>query len=90
MPETITIEPRLRKIIAEQFEQYDAELRRTVPKEFEWGDELKRELKGDSLDVVELVMAVEEEFNIEITDEDVDRWNTAGDVLRCVEGKRHG
>ena len=40
----------------------------------------------DSLDCVELVMAIEEEYNIEILDEDADNWRTLGDVCQYLQG----
>jgi acyl carrier protein len=42
------------------------------------------DLGADSLDVVELVMAIEDEFNIEVPDEDVERMRTIGDMERYV------
>ena len=42
------------------------------------------DLGADSLDVVELVMAIEEAFDIEITDEDAESMRTLGDVERYV------
>jgi len=39
------------------------------------------DLGADSLDIVELVMAMEEEFDVEIPDEDVERMQTIGDVI---------
>jgi len=42
------------------------------------------DLGADSLDVVELVMAIEEEFDIEIPDEDAESMRTLGDVERYV------
>lgn len=49
---------------------------------------LRDDLGADSLDIVELAMAIEEEFGIEIPDNEADAWVTAGDVIRCIEGKR--
>ncbi|PZU07709.1 acyl carrier protein [Sphingomonas sp.] len=43
------------------------------------------DLGGDSLDVVELVMALEEEFGITIPDEDVERIATVQDAITYVE-----
>jgi acyl carrier protein len=87
--ETLTIEPRVRKIIAEHFGPYDHATRREVPLAFEWGDSLRDDLGADSLDEVELCMAMEDEFNIEIQNHEAEGWKTAGDILRTVEGKRH-
>ncbi len=42
------------------------------------------DLGADSLDVVELVMELEEKFDIEIPDEDVERMRTVGDMERYV------
>ena len=43
------------------------------------------DLGADSLDVVELVMALEEEFDIEIPDEDAEGILTVGDALKYIE-----
>jgi acyl carrier protein len=43
------------------------------------------DLDADSLDIVELVMALEEEFNLEISDEEVENIKTVGDVVRYIE-----
>ena len=45
------------------------------------------DLGADSLDVVELVMALEEEFGIEVPDEDVENIRTIGDIVRYVGSK---
>ena len=44
-------------------------------------------LGADSLDQVELVMALEEEFGSEIPDEDAEKLTTVGDAIKYVEGK---
>ena len=43
------------------------------------------DLGADSLDIVELVMAMEEEFDIEIPDEDAEKIQTIGDALSYVK-----
>lgn len=54
-------------------------------------DEVKEESKfvedlgADSLDVVELVMALEEKFNIEIPDDEAEKIATVGDVVKYIE-----
>jgi acyl carrier protein len=54
-------------------------------------DEIKKEasfiddLGADSLDTVELIMAFEEEFGIEIPDEDAEKMGTVGDAISYLE-----
>ena len=43
------------------------------------------DLEADSLDLVELVMALEEEFGLEIPDEDADKLKTVGDALNYLK-----
>ncbi|RMF62204.1 MAG: acyl carrier protein [Calditrichaeota bacterium] len=45
------------------------------------------DLGADSLDTVELVMAFEEEFDIEIPDEDAEKLNTVGEAIKYLEAK---
>ncbi|MFH1201910.1 MAG: acyl carrier protein [Candidatus Omnitrophota bacterium] len=45
------------------------------------------DLGADSLDTVELVMALEEEFGIEIPDEDAEKMTTVGDAMKYIEEK---
>ena len=42
-------------------------------------------LGADSLDMVEVIMAVEDEFDVEITDDAAESMNTVGDLVRYVE-----
>jgi acyl carrier protein len=51
------------------------------------GASLRDDLGADSLDCVELVMLVEEEFDIEIADEDAENWKTVQDVVSYVESR---
>ena len=44
------------------------------------------DLDADSLDIVELIMALEEEFELEISDEEVEKIKTVGDVVAYIEG----
>ena len=46
-----------------------------------------QDLNADSLDTVELVMAFEEEFNVEVPDEDAEKLQTVGDVVKYIEEK---
>jgi len=43
------------------------------------------DLGADSLDIVELIMALEEEFNIEIPDEDAEKITTVGDIIEYIK-----
>jgi acyl carrier protein len=45
------------------------------------------DLGADSLDTVELVMAFEEEFDIEIPDEDAEKLTTVGEAIAYLKGK---
>ena len=42
-------------------------------------------LGADSLDMVELVMSIEDEFELEVADEDVEGIKTVGDIVRYIE-----
>ena len=48
------------------------------------------DLGADSLDTVELVMALEEEFGIEIPDEDAEKLTSVGDAIKYIESKTAG
>ncbi len=56
-------------------------------------DEVKEDAKfiddlgADSLDTVELVMALEEEFGAEIPDEDAEKLTTVGEAIKYIESK---
>ncbi|MFU0801286.1 MAG: acyl carrier protein [Xylanivirga thermophila] len=43
------------------------------------------DLGADSLDIVELIMALEDEFNMEIPDEDAEKISTVGDVVEYIK-----
>jgi acyl carrier protein len=54
------------------------------PSEMKSDANILDDLGADSLDVVELVMAIEETFDIEITDEEAEAMRTVGDVENYV------
>src|SRR5882672_6078440 len=66
-------EERLKKIIAEQLSVSEDE----VTPEANFIDDLN----ADSLDLVELIMSLEEEFNVKISDEDAERIRTVQDAM---------
>jgi len=74
-----SIEDRVKEIIVEQL-GVNAEQVTTAAKFIE-------DLGADSLDTVELVMAFEEEFNVEVPDEEAEKLQTVGDVVRYIEDK---
>ena len=48
---------------------------------------LMKDLEADSLDAVEIIMAIEDEFDIEIPDEDAEKFQNIGDIVRYVDEK---
>ena len=46
---------------------------------------LVEDLEADSLDAVEVIMALEDEFGIEIPDEDAENFKTIGDLYKYIE-----
>ena len=73
------IEARVKKIIAEQLGVAEEEV--TAEKAF------VADLGADSLDTVELVMAFDEEFGVEIPDEDAEKLTTVGAVIKYLQEK---
>ena len=49
---------------------------------------IMEDLNADSLDVVDLLMTMEDEFDIEVPDEDVEKMKTAGDLVKYVEANK--
>ena len=49
--------------------------------------DIQNELGADSLDIVDLVMSFEEEFDIEIPDDQVENIKTVGDIVKYIEDK---
>lgn len=70
------------KVIELIVEQLDADV-----KNISNDDSFMDDLGADSLDTVELIMAFEEEFDIEIPDEDAENIRTVGDVIGYLEDK---
>lgn len=72
----MSIEERVKQIIVEQLGVNESE----VKPEAKFVDDLG----ADSLDLVELVMALEEEYNMEISDEDAEKILTVGDAIEYI------
>ena len=45
---------------------------------------LSEDLGADSLDVVDLIMAIEDEFEVEVLDEDIEKVVTVGDIVNYI------
>lgn len=52
------------------------------------GSSITDDLGADSLDVVDLVMALEDEFGIEIPEDEVENIKTVGDIIKYIEEKQ--
>lgn len=70
---------RIRNLLSEQLGVDRSEMKPSA--------KILEDLGADSLDVVELVMALEEAFDIEIPDDEAERMNTIGDVEAYVTGQ---
>ena len=75
----MAIDEKVKEIIIEQLGVDEAQ----VKPEASFIDDLG----ADSLDTVELVMAFEEKFDIEIPDEDAEKMRTVGDAIEYLSGK---
>ncbi|EDP74633.1 acyl carrier protein [Hydrogenivirga sp. 128-5-R1-1] len=78
----MALEERIKEIIADQL---GVEQEKIVPEA-----KFVEDLGADSLDVVELIMAFEEEFGIEIPDDDAEKIQTVGDVINYLKEKVGG
>ncbi|MGH2662999.1 MAG: acyl carrier protein [Actinomycetota bacterium] len=76
------IEERVRKVLAEQLAREPDEV--TPEARFE------EDLDADSLDLVEAVLALEEELGVEIPEEEMEGVKTVGQAVDLVEGKLKG
>ena len=76
----MAIEQRVKEIIVEQLGVNESE----VNPEAKFVDDLG----ADSLDLVELVMALEEEYEMEISDEDAEKIKSVQDVITYIESHR--
>src|SRR5690606_14542735 len=75
-----TIEERVKKIVAEQLGVKEEEVTNSAS--------FVEDLGADSLDTVELVMALEEEFETEIPDEEAEKITTVQEAIDCVNGRQ--
>ncbi len=73
----MSVEEKVKKIVAEKL---SVELDEVVPQASFVDD-----LGADSLDLVELIMAMEEEFDMEISDEEAEKLQTVKDAINYIE-----
>ena len=78
----MAVESKIKTIIAEQLG--------VKPEEVTPNASFVDDLGADSLDTVELIMALEEEFSVEIPDEDARSVKTVKDVVDYIDGKLKG
>jgi len=71
---------KVRSILASQLDIDEDKIARDT--------DIAEDLGADSLDVVELMMAVEEEFGINFDDEDLTGFKTVADVVRYIEANQ--
>jgi len=74
---TKSVEERVKEIIGEQLGVEENEVTPNA--------KFIEDLGADSLDTVELVMAFEEEFDLEIPDEDAEKITTVGDAIQYIK-----
>ena len=68
---------KIKEIIVEQLGVEEDEVTLTT--------HLMKDLEADSISAVEIVMAIEEAFGIEVSDEDAEKFQTVGDIVKYVE-----
>ena len=74
----MSVESMVKGIIADQLEVAAGKLNMETTLE---------DIDADSLDIVELVMALEEEFDLEISDQEVENIKTVGDIIEYIESQ---
>ena len=72
---------KIRSIISEQLSIDDVD---TITLD----TSLTEDLEADSLDAVEFIMALEDEFGIEIPDEEAEHFKTIGDICKFIENNK--
>jgi acyl carrier protein len=72
-------------MIFEKIARIIADLFETEPDEIERETRLSDDLGADSLDVIDIVMSLEDEFRTEVPDEVSDTFETVGDIVDFIE-----
>ena len=76
----MSVEAKVKQIIVEQLGVDEAQVDSTAS--------FVEDLGADSLDIVELVMAFEEAFDLDIPDEDAEKIQTVKDAVEYIDGKK--
>ena len=70
---------KIKEIIIEQLGVEDSDIQQDTS--------LTKDLEADSLDAVEIIMAIEEEYDIEIPDKKTEKFTNIGDIVEFVKSK---
>ena len=68
---------RIRKVLAEQLD--------VDPSKITMESDILHDFEADSLDVVDMIMTLEDEYGIEVPDEAIENMHTVGDVVHFIE-----
>lgn len=68
---------KVKAILAEQFDVEEDKIAADT--------DLQEDLGADSLDVVDLLMSIEDEFEVEVPDEEIENIKTVGSLVSCIE-----
>lgn len=71
---------KIKAILAEQFDAEEDSITLETS--------LTEDLGADSLDLADLLMAIEDDFEVEIPDEDIENIKTVGDIISYIEDKK--
>lgn len=71
---------KIRAILADQFSEDEDSITMST--------DLAEDLGADSLDLADVLMAIEDEFEVEVLDEDIEGIKTVGDIVEYIESKK--
>ena len=74
----MALEHKIRELVAEQLGIHEEDIQDDSP--------FRDHLGADSLDVLEIIMAIEEEFEIEIPEQDAEKLDTLSKLVQYLEG----
>ncbi|OGF97997.1 MAG: acyl carrier protein [Candidatus Glassbacteria bacterium RBG_16_58_8] len=77
-----TVQERLRKVLSKELKVDSSQIKEN--------SSLADDLGVDSADMVDLLFAIEDEFKIEISDEEVEGYQVFGDIVKRIEEKIEG